>query len=231
MSLILRSLLRDPHITRPLSRALRRLDNDFWSDNHWPVKRLRRDPGWDSPLSIIEDMNRQMNAAMSRMQDFTDDLDTLDSLMSRYTDDLESHSKGRNRREGQEAEVRRTESGGIQLALDVANYKPEDLKIKIVDDNLVIEGVSETSGKDSYRQTQFKRWFKLPEDCKLDEIKSKLTGDSKLVIDLPTSKPLEQRARSIPIEMDQSKQQSAEQKPIGGGGDSSSTKSAEATAS
>lgn len=154
---------------------------------------------------MIEDMNRQMTAAMNRMHQLTEDLDTLDWWVSDY-DDRGNRSRN-SRKRTDEALLRRTESGGLQLALDVSDFKPDDLKIKLVDDNLVIEGNSETSGKDSYRQTQFRRWFKLPEDCKLDEIKSKLTSDNRLVIDLPTNKPIEQQqARSIPIEMERGKQ-------------------------
>lgn len=208
MSLILRSLIRDPLVTRPLSRALtRRFDDDVWFDE-WPTKKVRRVGGYDSPVNIIDDVNRQMVAAMNRMQNFAEDLDALDSLVSRI--DKENRPKGvKLRRE--EAILRRTESGGLQLALDVTNFKPEDLKIKLQDDSLLVEGVSEQSGKDSYRRNHFKRWFRLPEDCKLDEIKSRLTEDNQLLIDLPTNKPIESNhTRSIPIEMDKSKQASQE---------------------
>lgn len=198
MSLILRSLLRDPLAARPLTRALRRLDNDLWLDE-LPVKRMRRyNPSYESPISIMDDMNRQMNAALDRMNEFAEDLDALESWTMR-----ESRPRAFKRRRD-EAVVRRTESGDLQLALDVGEYKPEDLKIKLVDDNLVIEAASESSGEDSYRRSHFKRWFKLPEDCKLEEIKSKLTADNKLLIDLPGTKPQEEQGRTIPIEMEKS---------------------------
>jgi len=197
MSLLLRSLLRDPKVTRPLSRAVRRFDDD-WLDE-WPSKRIRRSaPGYDSPIALVDDMNRQMVAAVQRMQEFAEDLEALDSVFDRV--DKPSRSQAVRRRRD-DAVLRRTEEGSLQLALDVAEYRPEDLKIKLVDDNLIIEAISESSGKDSYRRNQFKRWFKLPEDCKVDEIRSRLTEDHKLLIDLPTSEPLEDKARTIPIEM------------------------------
>lgn len=214
MSLILRSLMRDPLVTRPLSRALaRRLDDhDLWFDE-WPSNKVRRlGGGYDSPVSIMDDVSRQMVAAMNRMQHFAEDLDTLDTLVSR----LDKDSPGRARSGGvkrriEEASLKRTESGGLQLSLDVSDFKPEDLKIKLQDDNLLVEGVCEHSGKDSYRRNHFKRWFKLPEDCKLEEIKSRLTEDNQLLIELPTRKPVENNhTRSIPIEMDKPKQQGNE---------------------
>lgn len=198
--------MRDPLVTRPLSRALaRRFDDDLWLDD-WPSKKVRRIGGYDSPVSIIDDVNRQMVAAMNRMHDFAEDLDAMDSLVSRL--DKDSRSKG-NKRRREDAILKRTESGGLQLALDVSDFKPEDIKIKLQDDNLLVEGITEHSGQDSYRRNHFKRWFKLPEDCKLEEIKSRLTEDNHLLIDLPTSKPIESRTtRTIPIEMDKSKQTS-----------------------
>ena len=201
MSVMLRTLLRDPLVTRglvirPLSRALRRFDDDFWPESR-PTKRITRWDDYESPaVQLMEDMNRHMALAVSKMQEFAEDLDAIDSIVGRF------NNNGPKRRNRGEAVLRRTESGGLQLALDVGGFKPEDLKIKLVDDNLVIEAMSESSGEDSYNRNQFKRWFKLPEDCKLDEIRSKLTEDHKLLIDLPSSKPVESNTRTIPIEME-----------------------------
>lgn len=211
MALLLRSLFRDPLVSRPLSRALRRFDDDLWVDQ-WPAKRARRAlaPEWDSPAVLVEDLNRNMTVAMNRMQEFAEDLEALDAIAGRLVErDNNRPRKVKARRE--DMALKRTEDGGIQLALDVNDFKPEDLKIKLVDDNLVVEASSESSGKDSYRRSHFKRWFKLPEGCKTDEIKSKLTEDNRLLIDLPTEQPLEDKARTIPIEMAKPQQKGIEQ--------------------
>lgn len=155
---------------------------------------------YESPAVIMDDMNRQMNAALERMQEFADDLEALDSLVGRF--DSRDNRTQRRRRGPVEMQVSRTESGGLQLALDVGDFKPEDLKIKLLEDNLIVEASNESSGEDSYRKSHFKRWFKLPEDCKVDEIRSKLTSDNRLLIELPSNKPDEQQARTIPIEME-----------------------------
>lgn len=198
MALLLRSLVRDP---RPVSRLIRRIEDELLDD--WPAKRMRRSLPAYEPLSFMDDMNRQMASTLNRMQEFVDDMEALDSLASRF--DAEG---GRNE---PEAIVRRTESGGLQLALDMADYKPEDLKIKLVDDHLVVEAETETSGKDSYRKSHFKRWFRLPDDVKVDDIKSRLTDSKRLLIDLPLNKPIDSsNARTIPIEVEQPKQQAIE---------------------
>lgn len=194
MSIMLRSLLRDPLVARPLSRAVRRFNDDFFDE--WPVRKVRRTypDYYESPAAIMDDISRQMVNTMNRMQEMVADIDTLDEIAHR----LDGRGRG-------EAVVRRTESGDLQLALDVTDFKPEDLKIKLVDDNLVIEAESEKSGKDSYRRNHFKRWFKVPEDCKLEEIKSKLTEDNRLLIDLPLTNQIPNNERTIPIETSKSK--------------------------
>lgn len=157
-------------------------------------------PAAYEPMDIVEDMNRQMARAMHQVQELFDDMERVEDWASRFDD-------GRYRRREPQALVKRTESGGLQLALDMSDFKPEDLKIKLVDDNLVVEADSESSGKDSYSKSHFKRWFKLPEDVKANEIKSRLTEGNKLVIDLPLNKPIESSERTIPIEVQTDKRQ------------------------
>lgn len=198
MALLLRSLMRD---TRPVTRLMRRLEDELLDD--WPAKRVRRSLPAYEPMSVIDDMNRQMASTLSRMQEFVEDMEALDEMANRL--------EGKRQMEP-EALVKRTESGGLQLALDMAGYKPEDLKIKLVDDHLVVEAQNETSGEDSYRKSHFKRWFRLPEDVKVEDIKSKLTSSKKLLIDLPLNTPIENNdARTIPIEVESAKQQAIEE--------------------
>lgn len=209
MSLILRSLMRDPMLARSASRPLRPYE-DLLLDA-WPYRRARSHPYYEADL--VDNMNRHMTAALGRMQDFAEDLQALDSLVNRIETEDPASRKPRG-----EVLLKRTENGNLQISLDVADFKPEDLKIQLVDDNLVIEAVSESSGEDSFRRNHFKRWFKLPEDCKVDEIKSKLTADNKLLIDLPGVKPVEQKSRNIPIEMVKP-QEDAKKDQVEGSGD------------
>lgn len=201
-------------MTRPFSRAVTRRFDDDWFLDDWPARKVRKvSPRYDdTPVVLMNEMNRQMAEAVNRMQEFAEDLDALDSLVSRSWDQDDLRPTKSKKLANREM-MKRTESGGLQLALDVAGFKPEELKIKLVDDNLVVEALSESSGENSYQRSHFKRWFKLPEGCKLEEIKSKLTSDSRLLIDLPTNKQIEQnQARSIPIEMEKSDKKQVENK-------------------
>lgn len=109
----------------------------------------------------------------------------------------------RPRASGNQLAMRRGEDGSVQLAMDVSGFKPEDIKINLVGDHLSVEAKNESSGENSYSRSEIKRWFKLPEDCKVEDIKSNLTKDNKLMISLPSSKPaVEPARRSIPINVE-----------------------------
>lgn len=96
----------------------------------------------------------------------------------------------------------RTEDGNFQVAIDVSQYKPEEVNVKLCDDNLIVEAKTETSESDSYHKAEFKRWIKLPNDVKHDGIKSTLTPDKRLVIEVPMNKPIaDNRSRTIPIDV------------------------------
>lgn len=96
----------------------------------------------------------------------------------------------------------RTEDGNLQVAVDVSQYKPEEINVKVCDDNLVVEAKTESSENDSYHKSEFKRWIKLPADVKQEAIKSTLTPDGKLLVEVPMNKPIaDSRSRSIPIEV------------------------------
>lgn len=126
--------------------------------------------------------------AVNRLQDLVDDFDVPSSA--------ERHDAG-------ELTMKREQDGSLQLTMDVTGFKPEDLKIELVDDSLVVHGKSETSGENSFSKSEIKRWFKLPENCKVEDIKSNMTVDNKLLISLPSTKPAnEQKKREIAITVD-----------------------------
>lgn len=96
----------------------------------------------------------------------------------------------------------RAEDGTLQVALDVSQFKPEEVNVKLCDDNLVIEAKTETSENDSYHKAEFKRWLKLPQDVKHEAIKSTMTPDRKLIVEVPCHKPIHSdRSRNIPIDI------------------------------
>lgn len=160
--------------------------------NEWPLAQ----PTFDQALVDLQNVMDSVNEAIGHYQ-------------SNLLKDLEVGGM----------KTTRTEDGTLQMAIDVSQYKPEEVKVKLCDDNLVIEARTESSENDSYHKSEFKRWLKLPQDVKQEAIKSTLTPDKKLVIEVPCNKPIQaDRSRNIPIDIqkaqvegDKSKTQSATQ--------------------
>lgn len=105
----------------------------------------------------------------------------------------------------------RTEDGNLQVAVDVSQFKPEEVNVKLCDDNLVVEAKTESSENDSYHKAEFKRWVKLPADVKRESIKSTITPDNRLLIQVPMNKPIaDSRSRNIPIDIQRAEDNKAQ---------------------
>lgn len=181
-------LLRDP-----LMREL--LLNDYERERamrpyHYQVRRpirVHRVLGDDWPL--VNNFDSALNELQSVMENVSD---AIGQYQNSLTKDLAVGGM----------KTSRAEDGTLQLAFDVSQYKPEEVNVKLCDDNLVIEAKTESSENDSYHKAEFKRWVKLPQDVKQEAIKSTLTHDKKLVIEVPVAKPIaDSRSRNIPIEV------------------------------
>lgn len=134
---------------------------------------------------------------------FDNALSELQSVMDNVTDAI-NHYQGGLTKDLVAGGMRthRTEDGNMQVAMDVAQFKPEEVNVKICDDNLVVEAKTESSENDSYHKAELKRWIKLPADCKHEAIKSTITPDKRLLIEVPMNKPIaDSRSRNIPIEV------------------------------
>jgi len=71
----------------------------------------------------------------------------------------------------------------FEIKLDVSDYSPEELTVKVTDDTLTISGKhSEKSDGDSLVSRQFTRQFAIPENVESECIESLLTSDGQLVI-------------------------------------------------
>lgn len=172
MALLLRDLLDD--YDRRYYRPMR-------YHQHVPVR-----VGW--PL-----VQPSFNEALNELQTV---MDNVNEAIGHYQSDLMRELESGGMR------TTRTEDGTLQMAIDVSQYKPEEVKVKLCDDNLVVEAKTESSENDSYHKAEFKRWVKLPQDVKHDAIKSTLTHDKKLLINVPCNKPIQaDRSRNIPIEV------------------------------
>ncbi|PIO69838.1 Hsp20/alpha crystallin family protein [Teladorsagia circumcincta] len=99
---------------------------------------------------------------------------------------------------GQVGEV--TDDGSkLAISLDVSKFKPDELKVNIDGRTLTIEGKQEITEGCNYTSRSFLRRWTLPEDVDVDQIRSTLTDNGQLAIELPKPKPAV-TARTIPIQ-------------------------------
>ena len=86
--------------------------------------------------------------------------------------------------------TRRIESGHLQMAIDIVyQFKSEEAKVKFCDDNLVEEPRTGTLWNDSTNHKS-QRCVKSPAGIRQEAIKSTLTPDEKLLIEVSVHQPI-----------------------------------------
>ncbi|XP_044750518.1 uncharacterized protein LOC123310897 [Coccinella septempunctata] len=84
--------------------------------------------------------------------------------------------------------------------LDVQQFKPEEITVKLSGNNVTIEGKhEEKQDEHGFISRQFVRRYVLPQDCDMDKVESKLSSDGVLTITAPRNKPEEGENKTIPI--------------------------------
>uniref|UniRef100_A0A6V7KZE4 SHSP domain-containing protein n=1 Tax=Bracon brevicornis TaxID=1563983 RepID=A0A6V7KZE4_9HYME len=89
----------------------------------------------------------------------------------------------------------------FQVSLDVQQFEPEEINVKVVGRNVVVEGKhEEKQDEHGYISRQFTRKYLIPEQCEIDQLQSNLSSDGVLTISAPRKKALEDKnERVIPI--------------------------------
>ncbi|XP_069672901.1 protein lethal(2)essential for life-like [Periplaneta americana] len=74
----------------------------------------------------------------------------------------------------------------FKVNLDVQQFSPDEITVKTVDDYVVVEGKhEEREDEHGYISRHFTRRYKLPADCKSDDVISSLSSDGVLTITAP----------------------------------------------
>ncbi|PIO69845.1 Hsp20/alpha crystallin family protein [Teladorsagia circumcincta] len=87
----------------------------------------------------------------------------------------------------------------LAISLDVSKFKPDELKVNIDGRTLTIEGKQEITEGSNYTSRSFLRRWTLPEDVDVDQIRSTLTENGQLAIEVPKPKA-SATTRTIPIQ-------------------------------
>ncbi|KAK6039910.1 Hsp20/alpha crystallin family protein [Cooperia oncophora] len=84
------------------------------------------------------------------------------------------------------------------VAVDVSQFKPEELKVHIEGRDLTIEGRQEIKTDHGFTERSFVRRWALPDDVDLDAVHTQLMNDGKLEIEAPKTGEHTNR-RTLPI--------------------------------
>ncbi|PIO57306.1 Hsp20/alpha crystallin family protein [Teladorsagia circumcincta] len=87
----------------------------------------------------------------------------------------------------------------LAISLDVSKFKPDELKVNIDGRTLTIEGKQEITEGSNYTSRSFLRRRTLPDGVDVNQIRSTLTENGQLAIEVPKPKPAV-TARTIPIQ-------------------------------
>lgn len=93
--------------------------------------------------------------------------------------------------EKKESRVSPVGKDGFQVCMDVAQFKPSELNVKVVDNSIVIEGKhEEREDEHGFIQRHFVRRYVLPKGYDADKVVSTLSSDGVLTVSVP--KPQEE---------------------------------------
>lgn len=110
------------------------------------------------------------------------------------------------------ADLLREEDGGVstvhndkdkfQVQLDVQQFKPEEIDVKVVDKYVIVNAKhEEKKDEHGWISRQFTRKYLVPEQCNIDHVKSSLSSDGVLSIEVPRKEqPKSQNEKVIKIQ-------------------------------
>lgn len=90
----------------------------------------------------------------------------------------------------------------FQVVLDVQQFQPNEIDVKVVDRFVVVTAKHEEKRDEhGWISRQFVRKYMIPEQCEIDEVTSKLSSDGVLTITAPRKElPKVENERTIKIE-------------------------------
>lgn len=100
-----------------------------------------------------------------------------------------------------EEDLARISKDGYEVSMNVSEFKPEELSVKVVDNSVIVEGKSEQQQDNNggYISRHFVRRLALPQGYEIDNAISTLSSDGILTVSVPKPQ-IEEKARDIPIQ-------------------------------
>ena len=100
----------------------------------------------------------------------------------------------------------KSQGESFKISLDVRDYRPEDISLKVDGDKLLVKGKRCKESEFGYEKSEFDRTYPIPSDVDAEGFKSKLNDDGVLEIEAPKKvKQEELEAIVEPTQQDENK--------------------------
>ena len=90
----------------------------------------------------------------------------------------------------------------FKVALNVSQFKPDELQVKVTDNYIVIHGKhEERADEHGFISREFTRRYMLPKSCDMDNVTSSLNSEGMLTVIAPKKaiEPAPKQEREVPI--------------------------------
>ncbi|KAH8371611.1 hypothetical protein KR093_008272 [Drosophila rubida] len=132
--------------------------------------------------------------------------------------------------DGWESPISQVGRDGFQICMDVAQFSPKELSVKVVDNYIVVEGKhEEREDHHGYVSRHFVRRYALPDGYEGGKVMSSLSSDGVLSVNVPKPQPIGMaKERVVQIQQVGPARLNVKQNDDdGGGGDDAEAKSKE----
>lgn len=127
------------------------------------------------------------------------------NMQSKFNDKWKNmvQDQQKDRHSIREVEVNQNNPKELNLTFDLKDYKPNDLKVTVLDNVLKIEAKHEDISDGNHVSRHFVRSYVLPDEYKINEVQSSLSKSGKLAVTVPKQNlPEKTNARNIHIKME-----------------------------
>ncbi|XP_062128317.1 heat shock protein 26 [Drosophila sulfurigaster albostrigata] len=93
---------------------------------------------------------------------------------------------------------------GFQVCMDVTQFSPNELTVKVVNNSIMVEGKHEEREDDhGYISRHFVRRYSLPEGYEADKVMSSLSSDGVLTVNVPKPHAIQDKSKARHIQIQQ----------------------------
>lgn len=93
---------------------------------------------------------------------------------------------------------------GYQVCMDVNQFSPNELSVKVVDNSIVVEGKhEEREDGHGYISRHFVRRYALPKGFEADKVMSSLSSDGVLTVNVPKPQPITDKTKERVVQIQQ----------------------------